>query len=249
MKTANSASRPAVLDILGRCLKLVEFMEGRQEPSHIRNLKHRRRQFETCTVSARNIEVARDSLNEEDGDSRPRAIVGLIAEAVAVHEGHGFDGAHHTGDLVNLLHRDTGDFGSPLGGKLLNVLSQLIETVNPVLAEVVIVEILADDHMQDGQSQRAVGARANGNPDIRMSAQRVEHRADVDGNHAAVTLIETVGVLAAGLINAGVLLVVPPADQQVGLVNLARERGSAADGTGLGGFSLIPADAVVTPVR
>ena len=128
------------------------------------------------------------------------------------------------------------------------MLGKLVEAVDPVVAEIVIVEVLANDDMQDGQSQGTVGTRTNGDPDVGMCAERVEHRANVDGDHAAIALIKTVRVLAARLVDAGVLLVVAPANQQVGLVDLARERGGRTDGAGLRGFALVPADAVVAPV-
>ena len=237
-----------MLDVLGRSLELVEGMEGGQEPTHVGNLEHRRRELQASAVAARNVEVARDGLNQEDGNSGPGTVVGLVAEAVAVHKSHGLDGAHHAGDLVNLLDGNTRDLACPLGRELLHVLGELVEAVDPVVAEIVIVEVLADDDMQDGQSQGTVGTGTDGDPDVGMRTERVEHRANVDGDHAAITLIETVRVLAARLVDAGVLLVVAPANQQVGLVNLARERGGRTDGAGLRGFTLVPADAVVAPV-
>ena len=237
-----------MLNVLGRSLELVELMEGGQEPSHVGNLEQRRRKLQASAVATRNVEVARNSLDQEDGNSSPRTVVGLVAEAVAVHQGHGLDGAHHAGNLINLLDGNARDLACPLGRELLHVLSKLVEAVDPVIAEIVIVEVLANDDMQDGQRQGTVGTRTDGDPDVRMRAERVEHRANVDGNHAAVALIETVRVLTTGLVDAGVLLVVAPANQQVGLVNLARERGGRTDGAGLRGFALVPADAVVAPV-
>ena len=82
-----------------------------------------------------------------------------------------------------------------------------------------------------------------------MGAHGVEHRANVDGNHTALACANTIVVLATRLVNARILLVRAPRNQQLRLVNLTGEGGCFADSASLGGFALVPANSIVAPVR
>ena len=200
-----------MLNILGSRFHLVELVEGGEEPSHIGELEHRSRELQAGTVPPWNVEVTGDGLDQEDGNRRPRSVVGLVTETVPIHQGHGLDRPHHAGDLIDLLNGYSCDFAGPLGRELLYVLGQLVEAIHPVVTEIVIVKVFSYDDMKDSEREGSIGAWANRNPDIGVSAQGVEHWADVDCDHSTVALVEAVGVLPPRLVYTGVLLVMAPA--------------------------------------
>ena len=146
------------------------------------------------------------------------AVGRLIADAVADVDAHGLGGAHEAGGLDDAILGNTRDRRCPRGWELLHVLSQLVEAEAPVLDEVVVVEILADDNVQNGQCERAVSAGDDGQPEVGMGAQAFLHGADVDDLHAVFLGIQTAVRIA--LVDGGVFGVEAPYDQKLALVQL-----------------------------
>ena len=149
----------------------------------------------------------------------------LVADAVADVDAHGLGGAHESRNLDDALLGDARDGSGPSGRELLDMLGQLIEAEAPVLDEVVIVEILADNDIQERKCEGAVGAGNDGQPVIGMGAQALLHGANVDNRHAALLGIKALGGIA--LVDGGVLGVVTPYDEQLAFVELL--------GSGIGG--------------
>ena len=147
------------------------------------------------------------------------AVVLLVADAVAAEDGHGLDGAHELGNLLDLRGGDASDLLSPLEAAVGHGCGQLVEAVAPVVHEVVVVEVVGDDVVQDRHGKGAVSAGAHGHPDVGVRGQGVAHRADVDGLGALLHGVET--AVGVALVNAGVLGVVAPVDNELGLAELA----------------------------
>ena len=147
------------------------------------------------------------------------AVVLLVADAVAAEDGHGLDGAHHLGDLLDLSGGDAGDLLGPLGAAVSHGRGQLVEAVAPVVHEVVVIQVVGDNVVQDCHGKRAVGAGAHGHPDIGMRSQSVAHRANVDGLGALLHGVET--AVGVALVDAGVLGVVAPVNDELCLAELA----------------------------
>ena len=61
----------------------------------------------------------------------------------------------------NVLRVDSAHFRRPLGRPILHTLGKLIEPVGPLLDEIVVVEVFADDHIDHRHSERRVGRGAN----------------------------------------------------------------------------------------
>ena len=230
------------------CLVLLAHRHAIGEDVDGARLDEARRGDHASSAAARNVEVAGDGLDEAHGDGFPVAVVLLVADAIAVEDAHGLGGSHGASDIADDVGVDSADLSRPFGGELLHVLGELVEARAPVLDEVVVEKVFADDDVQEGERKCAVGAGADRHPDVGLRRELIHHRTDVDELHAAFLGLDD----ARGfpLVDLGVLRVGSPDDQKLGLVELAGIAVCAcADGDALGGCSLRCANGAVQVVR
>ena len=95
-------------------------------------------------------------------------------------EGRGLAGRVETGGTADILGIDPGDLGSPFGGLVLHLITQRIKAVAPVLDEIVIVEVLLDDHVDHGHRNGSVGAGTGLDVVLGTRAHPSNARVDVD---------------------------------------------------------------------
>ena len=112
--------------------------------------------------------------------------VALLVDGQAPGHGAGLLGCPIPCSLGNQIRVHAGDRGGALGRVLLAALGELIEAVDPVLAELMVVQILADDDVAHREVQRAVGARTNLKEVL--GAGRKPSRTRVDHNHLHAAL-------------------------------------------------------------
>ena len=183
-------------------------------------LNKRGRRHHTGTPASGNAQVTGNSLDEAGAGDCPVTVVLLVTNAIADIDAHRLHGAHQAGDLINLLNGNSCNGGSPLGRVLLHMFGQLVKAVAPVLYEVMIVQAFSDDDVQNGHSERAVRARTNRNPYIRLRGQAVLHRTDIDDLETLFDGIEA--SIRIALVDCGVFAVVAPYHQKLRLAQLSR---------------------------
>src|SRR6185503_17284399 len=123
-------------------------------------------------------------------------------------EHRGLHGREEARGGANLVGRHPRDRLGPFRRVLVDVLGELLEAVRVLLAEVVIVEVFLDDHVQEREPERVVGAGANLQPDLRLL--RDDRLARIDRDHARLVqqcLADVESCLAVG---ARVRRLVPP---------------------------------------
>ena len=84
------------------------------------------------------------------------------------------------GNLNEQVLVDPADLGDLARRVLLHALGQLVETVAPLLDELVVVQVLVDDDVEHAQRQRRVGAGAQAQPVLGLRREPGELRVDND---------------------------------------------------------------------
>ena len=124
----------------------------------------------------------------------------------------------------DLLGCDPGDRCRPFRRKATHVLAQRIEAVGPPLDERRIVELLADDDVEEGERQRIIGSRTELQP--HLGAAREFSLARIDDDDFWVR-IERLAHVEAGLaVGAGIERIVAPEQHTGG----RRSAGEIGDG-------------------
>ena len=164
----------------------------------------RRRQAGAGLAAASNGDVARHGLQQHCSCSGVVAQVALGAR-VEILQVNGLGGAVQAGELADGLGGNGADGSGPFGG-LLNAVFAFAHAVstplfeafffNPLVNELVIVQILFVEHLSNGQHHGKVGARANGNPLVGKQLGRLRV-AGIDDNRLAAIFVRKLHVVGS----------------------------------------------------
>ena len=135
-------------------------------------------------LAARHVEVARDG-HEVDCHLALLHAVGLLVGGQAPLYGARLGGGVHARGAVDVLDGHVADLGGLLRRHALHPLGQFVETVAPVLNEVVVVEVFGDDDVEHGHAERRVGAGAQLQMDVGARGQPGHARIDDNQARAA----------------------------------------------------------------
>ena len=161
---------------------------------------------------------------------------GLLVECNAPLNGSGLAGGVGAGDADNVFLGDPGLFAQLVEIHLGNALAHGFETVDPVVAEFLVVELLVADDLKHGHGQSAVATRTDLQPVLaRLGGDPGELRVDDGDLHATLhevgdpVTIEAVGVGVEGLmapddaiLGNDIARVVVTVDQELRAVHNAR---------------------------
>ena len=156
-------------------------------------------------VATGHVNVAGDAFEHHERVSLANAVRRHVGRKAPV-EGRGLTGrieASRTTDVVSI---DLGNLGSPFRRLVLHFLTQRVEAVAPLLDEVMVVEVLFDNHVDHRQRDGCVGAGARLDIVLGARSHPGDARVDVDELRAAFlhavdepVAEETVGVGLDGI--------------------------------------------------
>ena len=135
-------------------------------------------------VATGHVNVASDAFEHHERVSLANAVRRHVGRKAPV-KGRGLTGrieASRTTDVVSI---DLGNLGSPFRRLVLHLLAQRVEAVAPLLDEVMVVEVLFDNHVDHRQRDGGVGAGTRLDIVLGTRAHPGDARVDVDELRAA----------------------------------------------------------------
>ena len=130
-------------------------------------------------VAALLVDVSRDGA--QDGlaaDGTGGVDAARVAALLPPRQASRLRGGVHAGRLADLIGGYPGDLGHLLGRVVLGALLELLEPHAPLVHELVVVEILLDDHVDPAECERRVGAGADLQEQIGLLGHLAEARVD-----------------------------------------------------------------------
>ena len=145
-----------------------------------------------------------------------------MLEAVTVVDAGGLGRRVEPRYLADLFGRNAGDPLSPLRRVLPHVLGELVESERPLLHELRVVQLLADDDVQHPERERGVRAGPNRHPDVGQRNVRLHGRFDC--HHLRPARLGVQQLLHAALGTARIHRLLRPYEHQLGVVDVGPRR-------------------------
>ena len=130
--------------------------------------------------AARHVDVAGERRQHRDGAYGLDAFRRVFDGAAPIQQGRlGLREQARGG--ADLIGGDPGDRLGPLRREFFHMRGELGEAVRPLRDERLVIEFLADDHIQHRKRERIVGARPDLQPEVRLFGEHRAARIDHDG--------------------------------------------------------------------
>ena len=160
----------------------------------------------TDDVATGDVQIAGDAPQRRHG-VRGLLTAGLLVKGDAPLDGGGLGGGVAARDALHVLLGDPGPLAQLVEVHPRDALAYGLETVDPLVAEVLVVELLVADDLEHGHRQRTVTAGAHAQPVLAgLCGDPGEFRVDDRDLHAALhqvgdpVAVEAVGVCVEGLV-------------------------------------------------
>ena len=138
-------------------------------------------------VAADLVDVARDGAQDGLALNRARGVeAAAVAALLAPRQAGGLGRRVHASRLADLVGGNPGDFRDLLDGIFRRALFQLVKAVTPFLDELMVVEVLLDDHVDHAEGECRIGAGADLQEEIGLLGDLAETGVDDDELRAAL---------------------------------------------------------------